>query len=93
MRRMRRWRLLSRAQGEVIDAVYSDDPRRQMWGADKLLSSWLARDHPLAPARRSALNVTVNTGPRVIKYRWRTDADDKREVAGHEPSPAQRLDK
>jgi hypothetical protein len=40
-----------RAQGEMIRAVYSDDPRRQMWGADRLLSSWMARNHPLAPAR------------------------------------------
>jgi hypothetical protein len=55
--------VVARAQGEVIDAVYSDDPRRQMWGRDKLLSSWLARDHPLAPARRrsAATDVSVQS--------------------------------
>jgi hypothetical protein len=55
--------VVARAQGEVIDAVYRDDPRRQMWGCDKLLSSWLARDHPLAPARRrsAATDVSVQS--------------------------------
>jgi hypothetical protein len=41
-----------RAQGALIEAMYSDDERRQMWAADKILSSWMARDHPLSPARR-----------------------------------------
>jgi hypothetical protein len=44
--------IVARAQGELITAVFSDDPRRQMWAADKILSSWIARDSPLAPARR-----------------------------------------
>src|SRR4029077_20029910 len=41
-----------RAWGELIKALYSEDLRRQMWAADKILSSHLARDHPLSPARR-----------------------------------------
>jgi hypothetical protein len=41
-----------RAEGELISAVFSGNPRRRMWGADRLLSSWIARDHPLAPATR-----------------------------------------
>jgi hypothetical protein len=41
-----------RANSELIRALYSDDPRRRMWGADKILSSWIARDQPLSPARR-----------------------------------------
>jgi hypothetical protein len=41
-----------RAQGELIRALWSDDPRRRMWASDRILSSWLARDHPLARARR-----------------------------------------
>ncbi len=56
------------AWGELIRAVYSDDPRRRMWGADKILSSWLARDHPLAPARRGA-SVSVSES-RTISFRW-----------------------
>ena len=46
--------VVARAQSVVLQALYSDDPDRRMWGADKLLSSYLARNHPLAPARRSA---------------------------------------
>jgi hypothetical protein len=48
-----------RAQGELIRAVFSDDPRRQMWASDRILSSWLARDHLLAPARAASRNAAV----------------------------------
>jgi hypothetical protein len=44
--------VVQRAMGEVIRALYSDEPRRRMWAADKIMSSWIARDHPLAPASR-----------------------------------------
>jgi hypothetical protein len=44
--------LIARAWGVLIRALYSDDPRRQMWASDRILSSWIARDHPLSPARR-----------------------------------------
>jgi hypothetical protein len=44
--------VVARAWGALIEALYSDDPRRQMWASDKILSSYIARDHPLAPARR-----------------------------------------
>ena len=47
--------VVQRAIGEVIRALYSDDPRRRMWAADKIMSSWLARDHPLAPRGGSRL--------------------------------------
>jgi hypothetical protein len=40
------------ANGELIRALYSEDPRRQMWASDKILSSWMARDRSLSPARR-----------------------------------------
>jgi hypothetical protein len=46
--------VVARAMGVVIEALYSDDPCRQMWASDKIMSSWLARDHPLAQARRRA---------------------------------------
>jgi hypothetical protein len=70
----------------LIEALYSNDLQRQMWASDKIMSSWLARDHPLAPARRGA-RVDVSAGPpRQIVYRWRCDDDDKRdaEAAGRE---------
>jgi len=43
---------VARAWGVLIEALDSDDPRRRLWAADKILSSWVARDHPLSPARR-----------------------------------------
>jgi hypothetical protein len=44
--------VLWRAQGELIEALWSDSPRRRMWASDRILSSWMARGHPLSPARR-----------------------------------------
>jgi hypothetical protein len=69
--------VVARAWGELIKAVYSDDPRRQQWGADKILSSWLARDHPLAPARRGR-GATAG-GSCAITFRW-AGADSKDEA-------------
>ena len=40
------------AEGVVIEMLYSEDPRRRERAADKILSSWAARNHPLSPARR-----------------------------------------
>jgi hypothetical protein len=40
------------AWSRLIRAVFSNDPQRETWASDKILSSWLARKHPLAPARR-----------------------------------------
>ena len=79
--------MVARAQGEVIDAIYSDDPRRQQWGADKILSSWLARDHALAPARQrsAAADVSVqNNNPVNYTFRWRNSDDDKRDAQAAE---------
>jgi hypothetical protein len=76
--------VVARAWGQLIEALYSDDLRSQMWACDKIMSSWLARDHPLAPARRGA-GVGASAGPpRVIEYRWRTDDDDKRDAEAAE---------
>ena len=51
----------------LIGAIYSDDPQRQMWVADKILSSWIARDHPLAPARRGRGS---EAPPLQVTFRW-----------------------
>jgi hypothetical protein len=45
--------ITARAEHEVISALWSDDPRRQRWGCDRILSSHLAKDSPLAPAGRA----------------------------------------
>ena len=55
---LERMGVIARAMGVVIQALYSDAPRRQMWASDKIMSSWLARDHPLAPARREPVAQT-----------------------------------
>jgi hypothetical protein len=44
--------IVERAKGAVIEALYSDDPRRQQWAAEKIMRSYAARNHPLSPAGR-----------------------------------------
>jgi hypothetical protein len=48
--------IVHRAMSVLFQALDSDEPRRRMWAAEKILSSYLARDHPFAPApaRRGA---------------------------------------
>jgi hypothetical protein len=69
-----------RALSEVIKALHSDDLRRQMWASDKILSSWLARDHPLAPARgtRAKHFATGGIDSRQIVFRWRGESATRR---------------
>ena len=38
----------------LITALDSEDWHRRAWASDRIMSSWLARDHPLAPAGRGA---------------------------------------
>jgi hypothetical protein len=81
---------VSQAMGVVIEALYSDDLRRQMWASDKIMSSWLARDHPLAPARRrsAATDVSVQNKKTVnYTFRWRNRDDDKRDAEAAEAEP------
>ena len=58
--------VVARAWGELIRALYSDDPWRQMWACDKIMSSWLARDHPFAPARGRGVEAPL----RQVAFRW-----------------------
>jgi hypothetical protein len=67
--------VIALAQGELIKAVYSVGPRRQMWGADKILSSWLARDHPLSAAPRRSRG--VEAPPQQVICRWADPATNK----------------
>jgi hypothetical protein len=57
-----------RANAELIKALFSDDPRRQMWASDRILSSWVARDSPLAPAGRSTRSETRARAPIVTRF-------------------------
>jgi hypothetical protein len=77
---------VSQAMGVVIQALYSDDLRRQMWASEKIMSSWLARDHSLAPARRRSAATDVFRNNKTVNYtfRWRTSEDDKRDAEAAE---------
>jgi hypothetical protein len=79
---LERMGVIAQAMGVVIPALYSHDLRRQMWASDRIMSSWLARDHPLAPARRGACG--VETPQRQVTFRGADDdpATDKLERDG-----------
>ena len=73
------------AWSELIKAVYSDDPRRRQWAADKILSNWAARNHPLAPARHSAATdatVIATLKPRQAVSDGEVGAADEGELDG-----------
>jgi hypothetical protein len=56
------------AQSVVIQALDSPDWRRRAWAADKIMSSWIARGHPISPAPRGAARVEA---PRQrVTFRW-----------------------
>jgi hypothetical protein len=59
--------VVQRAVGELIRALYSDDPRRREWASEKILSSYMARGHPFSPApRREARGAEASS----ITFRW-----------------------
>jgi hypothetical protein len=64
--------VVQRAMGEVFQALDSDDPRRRMSAAEKIMSSYLARNHPFAAARRGVEARTAAPAP--VSFRW-ADAD------------------
>jgi hypothetical protein len=77
-------------------ALYSNDLRRQMWASDKIMSSRLARDHPLAPARRrsAATDVSVQSNKTVnYTFRGRNSDDDKRDAEAAERERAREAEK
>jgi hypothetical protein len=76
-----------RARSELITAMYSGNSRRRMWAADWILSSWMARDNPLAPARRSGTRAKARAA---IVTRFQGEGDDDclgGEAASLEPAP------
>jgi hypothetical protein len=59
------------AQSVVIQALDSPDWRRRAWASDKIMSSHLARGHPLSPAPRGAARASVSS-PQQVTFRWAT---------------------
>jgi hypothetical protein len=60
------------ADGLVIRALDSPDPRRRERAADRIMSSWIARDHPLAPARHGSRGVGAGPLQRIV-FRWESE--------------------
>jgi hypothetical protein len=58
---LERMGVISQVWHVLITALDSDDWRRKMWASDRIMSSWIARDHPLAPARRRSAAVTTTS--------------------------------
>jgi hypothetical protein len=78
---LERMGIIARAWGVLIEALYSNDTRRQMWASDKIMSSWIARDHPLAPARGRGAPLCE------VKFRWQ-DPDDLKATESPRRSPS-----
>jgi hypothetical protein len=78
-----------RARSELITAMYSGNSRRRMWAADWILSSWMARDNPLAPAMRSGTRARARA--RIVTSFQEERDDDCLEgkAASLEPAPQQ----
>ena len=62
--------MVQRAMGELIRALDSPSNRRREWAAERILASYMARDHPFAPAPRGALiaNGWVASAPLAAKF-------------------------
>jgi hypothetical protein len=69
---LERMGVISQVWHVLITALDSDDWRRKMWASDRIMSSWIARDHPLAPARRrsAATDVSVKSN-KMVNYTFR----------------------
>jgi hypothetical protein len=88
--------IVARAWGELIRALDSDDWRRRAWAADKIMSSWLARDHPLAPARgvngtRGKRFATGGIDPHQIIFRRQGESGDETDKRDAAAAKAERL--
>jgi hypothetical protein len=81
---LERMGVISQVWHVLITALDSPNWRRRAWASDKIMSSWLARDHPLAPARRSAATDVSAQSNKNYTSRWRNSDDDKRDAEAAE---------
>jgi hypothetical protein len=89
---LERMGVISQVWHVLIAALDSDDRRRKMWASDRIMSSWIARDHPLAPARRrSTASVDVNVqNNKTVNYTFRgRNSDDDKPDAEAAPRPGE----
>jgi hypothetical protein len=69
---LERMGVISQVWHVLITALDSDDWRRKMWASDRIMSSWIARDHPLAPAQRGR---GAGAPEQQVVFRWADSAD------------------
>ena len=62
--------VVTRAMDELISALDSPSDRRREWAAGRILSSYLAKDDPLAPAPRRAMGVQGG-GAVKMSFKWK----------------------
>ena len=77
---LERMGVIAQVLNVLITALDSEDWHRRAWAADKILSSYIARNSPFAPARRrsAATDVSVQSNKTVTyTFRWRNSDDDK----------------
>jgi hypothetical protein len=73
--------VLIRAASVAIDTLFDPgaDARRREWASSKVLSSRLARGHPLSPASDDGPTVTVNQAREII-FRWKAPGNDTQTI-------------
>jgi hypothetical protein len=85
-------RRLDLAEKNIYEALRSDDPRRRDAASMfTIRNSHRARRRGWITTSTSVAELSISasaTGPREIRFRWRTDADDKRDA---EQAEAERL--
>jgi hypothetical protein len=85
-------RRLDLADRNIFEALKSDDPRRRDAASMfTIRNSHRARKRGWITTSTSVAELSISasaTGPREIRFRWRTDADDKRDA---ERAEAERL--
>jgi hypothetical protein len=81
-------RRLDLADRNIFEALKSDDPRRRDAASMfTIRNSHRARKRGWITTSTSVAELSISasaTGPREIRFRWRTDADDKRDAEAAE---------
>jgi hypothetical protein len=81
-------RRLDLAEKNIYEALRSDDPRRRDAASMfTIRNSHRARKRGWITTSTSVAELSISasaTGPREIRFRWRTDADDKRDAEAAE---------
>jgi len=70
--------VVAKAFSKYIEALDDPEPRRQEWGAAKVMQSRVAQGHPFSPAPAStssaSSSVTISQQSREIVFQWKSPA-------------------